>query len=224
MNVPYYTVTESSDSKIIGPDYPQLECIDTDVKDGLDILSLHKGRSIKKVDKIFNLRLPVKGKITDIMSCSWGAGGDFIVSERFYNILRELNCSSVQFFPITFEHKKTLHSNFYFVHFIYKLEKFIDYASSIYNEYFIEDLNKNKPKNYTEFKKLVNTHKKYNYFRLVKTILQDSFPAEEDLFVLSYANQNKYISIRLYDIIKSNKITGLEMKRANDIGFIFRKN
>jgi len=219
MNVPYYTITESSDSKTIGPEYPQMECIDIDIKDGLDTLSLHKGKYIKKVDKIYNLRLPVKGKITDVMSCSLGAGGDFIVSERFFNILRQVNCSSVQFLPITFEHKKSLHSNFYYVHFTYKLEKFIDFERSVYNEYFIEDLNKNKPNNYTEFSRLVNTHKKYNHFQLVKTIFQESFPVEEDLFVLSYANQKKYISTRLCEIIKSKKITGLEIKRTNDIGF-----
>ena len=219
MNVPYYTITESSDSKTIGPEYPQMECIDIDIKDGLDALSLHKGKYIKKVDKIYNLRLPVKGKITDVMSCSLGAGGDFIISERFFNILRHVNCSSVQFLPITFEHKKSLHNNFYYVHFTYKLEKFIDYEKSVYNEYFIEGLNKNKPKNYTEYSRLVNKHKKYNHFRLVKTIFQETFPAEEDLFVLSFANQNKYISTRLFEIIKSKKITGVEIKRANDIGF-----
>lgn len=219
MEVRYYTITPSSEPKTIGPEYPQMECIDINIKDGLDTLSMNKGKRVTSVGRIYNLRLPVKGKITDVMSCSLGAGGDFIVSENFYNTLSEVNCSSVQFLPITFEHRKILCSNFYYAHFTYKLETFIDFERSVYNDYFIENINKNKPKNYTEFSRLVNAHKKYNHFRLIKTIFQESFPLEEDLFVLSFANQKKYISARLYDIIKSKKITGLEIEQANDISF-----
>ncbi|HLO38893.1 MAG TPA: hypothetical protein VK173_10390, partial [Lacibacter sp.] len=132
------------------------------------------------------------------------------------NILSELNCSSLQFFSVEFMHKNEQYTNFYYVHFIYELEKYIDFQKSSYDDFFIKGINKNKPTNYQEFSKLVDLHKKYNHFRVKETFLKQ-FPLDEDLFVLSFANQKKYISERFRRIITSEKVTGVEIHSATDI-------
>lgn len=213
----FYTITTTTNSKIIGSDYPQMECIDVKQIDGLDKISEHKGEKIDSVNKIYNLRMPVRSKITDVISCSLGAGGDFVISEKLYLILKHCECSSLQFFPITFEYKNELYTNFYWVHFVYKLEKFIDFERSDYDNLFIKAINVNKPINYNEFSRLIENHKKYNHFRLTKTVLKKDFPIHEDFFVLSFANQKKYISERLYRKILLEKITGLDIDVAHDI-------
>lgn len=213
----FYTIKESISSKVIRPEYPQMECIDISIKDGLDKICKLKGKRTSKVGKIFNLKLPPKSKLTDVISCSLGAGGDFIVSKRVHDIMKELNVSSVQFFPIQFEHKEELFTNFYYAHFVYELEKFIDFKKSSYDPFFVKGINSNKPKNYEDFSKLVELHKKYNHFRLAKTFLQKQFPFDEDLFVLSFANQKRYIGERCYSIIKTENITGIDIDLATDL-------
>ncbi len=212
----FYTIKESSSPKIIGPDYPQMECIDISVSDGLDDISILKGKRAAGIGKMFNLKLLPKAKLTDVISCSLGAGGDFIVNQKVYNILSELHCSSVQFFPVEFMYKDVQYTSFYYVHFVYELERYIDFKKSTYNDFFIKGINKNKPQDYPEFSKLVDLHKKYNHFSLKKTFLKQ-FPIDEDLFVLSFANQKKYISDRLCQIIKSENVTGIEVESASDI-------
>lgn len=214
----YYSIDTTCEPKVIGSDYPQMEILHDDVIDGLDLLSRRKGKLVQRARRIFNLKMGRGAKLTDVISCSLGAGGDFIVSKRFYEILTALNCNSVQFFPMQFRFKSDIIRDYRWVHFTYAFESHIDFFKSEYDETIMKGMNKNKPASHKEYLKLIDTDSgKYNWLRLKKTHLKKTFPVKEDLFVLCQANQKKYVSPGLYNKIIGKKITGLDITELNDV-------
>jgi hypothetical protein len=219
-NQAYYFIDESIDTKIIGPHYPQIELIDVKIEDGLDEIAHSKGRRMKKVSKVFNIKLPARGKLTDAISCSLGAGFDLMVSNKLYKILKTFSCTSIQFFPVTFQHKNETISNYRWIHFTYELEHHIDFSASTYDPAILKKINSNKPATYKDYLSIIKTDAgKYNWLRLSKTVLKKTFPKEEDFFMLCAANQKRYISEGLYEELIKNKITGLDFHKGKDLQF-----
>lgn len=216
----YLCVDTTADPKIIGPLYPQMECIEINLVDGLDKISENKGLKVGGVDRIHNLKVGKGGKLTDIMSCGLGAGGDFLISNKFLTILKNFQTDGLQFFEMEFQFNKKIISDYKWAHFVYAWAKHIDFANSEFDDYQIEDINNHKPQSYAEYVKMIKHGVgKYNRLRLKKTVLKNSFPLEQDFFVLCQANQKKYISTPLYSEIIKNSITGLESFPANDLIF-----
>lgn len=213
-----YKIKPSSTQKIIGPTYPQTEYCDLQINDGLNILSLNKGIRLDNLPEIFNVKMSKKAKLIDVISCSLGSGGDFIVSEKFVHVVDKFKCSTIQFFSMKLLFEKEVLENYYWCHFVYEQEQGINFSNSSYDENQLPAINKNKPTDFSEYRKLVEAHKKYNQFRLIKTILRKEF-SFDDFFVLGYPNQNKYVSESLMEAIIEAGITGLDIEKAINIKF-----
>jgi hypothetical protein len=209
----YYTL----DIKFIGNS--QLEVISLDIEtDGLNILSHHKGKSVKSSIAIENAKLDGRAKLLDFLRCSLGAGNDFTASEDVCSILRKFNCESLQFFSFSFPYGTKIVDNYFYVHFTYKYASLIDYFNSEYDEMTMEHLNGVKPEDYDAYIAACKTDfGRYNRLRLKSTKLRSDFPIEQDIFMLNISNQKIYISERLYSELKKHKFSGVSFKQAVDL-------
>jgi hypothetical protein len=211
-----FILKESTDAKIIGRSFPQTEIINIDASDGLDILSENKGLRIENLEPIDNVKFSNGAKLTDVVSCSLGAGGDIIVSKKFVSVLRQFGYSSVQLFPMKILYRTDTLEDYFWCHFVYEFEKGLDFQKSVYDNKRLPEINDQKPLNYPDYQGLVSRHSKYNDFRLIKTVLNKTYPFD-DLFVLGYPNQNIYLSKRLQEALRDTKISGLDIVPAKNI-------
>jgi hypothetical protein len=216
----YFVLDLSADGKVIGAEYPQLEEAKADVRDGLWELAYAKGKRLKSVSPISNLKLGKRNKLTDVLSCSLGAGGDFVISSKVFEILKDFNTQSLQIIPTTILHKGANLGNFYWIHFTYAFEKFIDFANCTYDMKMLSDTGFTAPESYEEYNEAISSDLgKYNWLRMTRTVLGESFPANEDIFMLCRANQRVYVSVDLMSAFHQKKITGCDFKEASDLFF-----
>jgi hypothetical protein len=218
----YFVIENSTDHKIIGSEFPQ--CIGT-VKGYNDEyenpLSLyyfahHKGKQIDFTPDLSAIRIGLKTKLTDSVSCSLGPGNDWVISSKFKNLLKPFITSPLQLFQCVLNRKEERFT-YWWVHYIYDLEKQVNYTQSSFthpDEKLLPKLA--KIKTYEDYRLFYEQEDEYGLIRATKTVL-NSPPL--DFFLVGQFNQQHYISERLRDEMQLKGLKGITYKEAADIVF-----
>lgn len=95
----FFILKLSGDSKVIGPNYPQV--ITTDEPHNISIKKIYSARNVlPDLDiKLPNLILRSKAKVTDFISTSFQTMHGFFISERVKNIVNRFQHTELSFFP-----------------------------------------------------------------------------------------------------------------------------
>ena len=218
----YFSLTETTDEKIIGKHYPQCSGFLTGYNNEYEnpysmfCFAYQKGKRINYKPDLSSIKIPEKTKLTDLISCSLGPGNDLVVSERLKNILNESKSSQYQIFE-TLLNKKNERFKYWWIHFIYDLEKTVDFeASTLFHAN--KSLNKKVKsiKNYSEYLEFYDNEDTFGLVRTTNTVLKHE---PLDFFIVGQFNQTRYVSEKLMNRINSEGITGIEFAEANDIHF-----
>jgi hypothetical protein len=219
----YFVISESTDSSIIGPSYPQCTGFlrgylnERENKRSLYYFADFKGEKIDFIPDISAISVKERTKMTDLISCPLGPGNDKVISEKFYTIIQKVSKSRIQFFDCILN-KKNEKFRYKWVHFIYNLEKYVDYRKTTFfhPDMIIFDKTK-KIKSYKDFIFFYDTHDTYGFIRSEKTCIKHK---PLDFFVAGRFNQKCYVSENLKSKIESIGLTGIEFILAKDIVFI----
>ncbi len=222
MNHKYFILEKSCDPKIIGNKYPQ--CIGTlgtynnDYKNNKSLyyFAHQKGVKIEYTPDLNSIVIGNKTKTTSLISCSLGPGCDIIVSHKFKAILESFTTSHIQFFDCTL-HQNKASFEYYWIHFIFSLERLVDYENSLF---FHPDIAINPHisniKNYNNFIEFYNTIDTFGNITSKKIILNTK---PIDFFIIGRFNQKIYVSEKLKNKIIETGLTGMEFSNTNDINF-----
>lgn len=216
----YFHLDRTADTKIIGNYYPQCKGVikgyDNEAENSLYNFGHHKGQKVAFTPNLDGITIHKNSKLTDVISCSLGPGNDLIISERFYNLLKLFKKSLIQFFDCYIYHRER-RLKYVWVHFIYDLEKKIDYKKSLFihpDDSLLGEIN--KITSYNEFIDFYENKDKFGFIKAQKNVLNTE---RLDFFVIGRYNQKTYISKRLRDVILNEKITGIDFNEVSDIEF-----
>ncbi len=218
----YFSITESTDEKIIGMHYPQcaglLKEYNNDYENpySLYYFAHQKGKRVNYKPDLSSIKILERTKLTDLISCSLGPGNDIVVSSRLKNIIKESKASQYQIFE-TILNKKNVKFKYWWIHYIYNLEKVVDYEASRFSH--TNDKLSLKAKNiksHKEYKEFYDKEDTYGLIRATNIVLRHK---PLDFFIVGQFNQTHYISKELKDRLVNEGITGLEFLEANDIHF-----
>ena len=219
----YYLFKESIDHKVIGSHYPQcsgvLDGYDNEYENQYSLYRFahQKGIEINYVPDLTAIKIFERTKVTDVISCGLGPGNDLVISPKFKSIITEFSSSKYQLFEATVNKKKEKFQ-YWWVHYIYDLEKFVDFKSSTFFHVKAELKEKaDKIKNYQDYRKFYDEEDKLGFIKTTNTVLKH---APLDFFMVGQFNQTHYISQALKDRLVSENITGIEFELAEDIHFI----
>ena len=131
------------------------------------------------------------------------------------NTIREFQTSEIQFFDCIL-HKKQVPLNFQWVHFVYNLEKVVDYKRTIFTHP-DENLHK-KMKAINSYSSYIDFYENDDEWGLLRAdkVFIDHEPL--DFFLIGHFKQNIYVSERLKDEIFP-KFTGFDLRKSSDIFF-----
>lgn len=216
----YFHLDRTSDTKIIGNYYPQCKALtkgyNNEAENSFYNFAFHKGRKVNFIPNLDGIIIHKTSRLTDVISCSVGPGSDLIISERFYNLLKSFKTSSIQYFDC-YIYKGESRSKYIWVHFIYDLEKYVDYRDSLFthpDESLLAEIK--EIASYKDFMDFYEQKDKFGFIKAKKISLNAAGP---DFFVIGRFNQKAYISERLRGVILNEKITGIEINEVDDIEF-----
>lgn len=213
-----FYLDRTSDTKEIGPYYPQCkglikEYINT-TQNSIMNFANYKGRKVDFIPNLDGISIYKSTKLTDVISCALGPGNDLIISKRFFDLLKNFNTSPVQYFNCTI-YKGEDKIKYVWLHFIYELEKVVDYKRSLLthpNDSLSEDIK--MVTDYEKYREFYDTKDKYGLVKAKKVVIKN---LNMDFLVIGQYNQKVYISEKLRDAIVRNKITGIDIREADDI-------
>jgi hypothetical protein len=218
----YYSFTDSTDTKVIGSHFPQcagvLPGYNNEYENRLSLyyFAHQKGRKINFMPDLSAIKILERTKLTDLISCSLGPGNDLVVSTKFKDLIQKYNCSKYQLFQATLNKKKETFQ-YWWIHYMYTLEKTVDYEASTFfhaDEGLSEKAN--SIKSYKEYKDFYDKEDTFGLIRATKTVLKHK---PLDFFIIGQFNQTHYVSESLKQKIIDVGITGIEFKEATDIQF-----
>ena len=131
----FYILDHSIDHKIIGSEFPQctglLKKYNNEYENPLSLyyFAHKKGKKIDYQPDLSAIKIGLKTKLTDCISCSLGPGNDLIISSKFKSVLNKFKTSPLQLFKCVLNRKEEKF-NYWWVHYIYSLEKEVDYTKS----------------------------------------------------------------------------------------------
>lgn len=158
-------------------------------------------------------------KLTDILSATMLGGSGLFISEKFKSLLELFRISDHNFFQAQINHKGTTYDNYYWLHLMSDLRKFIDYKHSeffarVSNFTYNENLHFESTEDTIEF---YNKIDKFHTLQARKLVFKPDCQLDFDLFYISNFDKNIYISERLKNAILDNKITGASIVRSDII-------
>lgn len=213
----YYRVSKTSRASVIGSEYPQIIGLinNKDVRD-LDNLSVLKGNLIDAIPHSSYLELDNKAKWTDVLSCSLGIGIDYIVSPIVLEILSKFSVSDHQKIKVTVN-KQSESRDYWWIHFIFNLDKHINYNKSIFYHPSNEELNL-KAKYINSYNDLQGFYKLdwLKRLRFKKIFLRGK---KLDFFLLGYLCQDVIISETVKREFEKSKVTGIEYVKIDSVEF-----
>ena len=216
-----YIIQNCTNKKTIGSDYPQcislIKNYDVTEFNSITNFSSYKGKKVAFIPNLDGLKLDLKAKLTDFISCGLGPGNDSIISHNFFKILEKSVTSSFQQFNCSlYQNDEAM--EYVWLHYIYTLENKVDFAKSEFTHVDISlQSHLQKISSYNDFEYFYNTYDEYGLIRAKKTILK-SPPL--DFFVIGRFNQKHYVSERLKNEMECIGITGIEFEEADDMIFI----
>jgi hypothetical protein len=218
----FYILDHSTDHKVIGSEYPQctgvLKGYDNEYENPFSLyyFAHQKGKKIDYQPDLSAIKIGLKTKLTDCISCSLGPGNDLVVSSKFKNTLKTFKVSPLQLFKCVLNRKEE-QFNYWWIHYIYSLEEQVDYMKSTFahsNEKLHAKLM--NVKSYEGYRSFYDNDDTYGLVMATKTVI-DSPPL--DFFVVGQFNQKHYASERLKDALEIRGITGVTFKEATDVYF-----
>jgi hypothetical protein len=218
----FYIINNSIDNKIIGNEFPQctgtLKGYNNEYENPLSLyyFAHQKGIEIDYEPDLSAIKVGLKTKMTDYISCSLGPGNDSVISSKFRNLLKRYKTSPLQMFKCILNRKEE-QFKYFWIHYIYSLEKIVDYRQSVFshpNEKFESKLR--SIKSYEDYRYFYDNDDTYGLIRADKTVLN---AAPLDFFVIGQFNQKHYVSEGLKDALEIKGISGLTFKEATDIHF-----
>jgi len=134
----FYILEVSVVHKVIGNDFPQciglLKGYINELSNPLSLYSFahRKGERIDYRPDLSAIKVGIKTQLTDLVSCSLGPGNDLLLSTKFKNIIKSFKTSPIQIFP-AFLNRKSEIFKYWWIHFIYSLERKVDYENSVFS-------------------------------------------------------------------------------------------
>lgn len=179
-------------------------------------LRTKKGLRINYIPDLSSIKIGSKTKLTDLISCSLGPGNDYIISPRFRELIKKYKTSDIQFFDC-FLHQKGGSFKYCWVHYIYTLEKVVDYCKSDFSHTDEKLLDKiGKIKNYQDFLNFYDNDDMYGFIKSKRIVLKHE---PLDFFVIGRYNQKHYVSKRFKEELVRTGISGTTFEEADDIVF-----
>jgi len=218
----FYILDHSLEENIIGDDYPQctgvLKDYNNDFKNSLSLyyFAHQKGKKINYKPDLSAIKIGRKTRLTDCISCSLGPGNDLVISYKFKNLLKNFKTSPLQLFNCVLNRKEE-QFNYWWVHYIYTLEKEVNYHKSTFrhsNEKLQAKLK--SVKSYEDYRSFYDNDDTYGLVRASTTVI-DTSPL--DFFIVGQFNQKHYVSQRMKDELEIKGISGITFKEATDIFF-----
>jgi len=209
----YYILKYSTDNKIVGNTYPQIQ----QMIDGYNYSSensLWNVEPTKIPDFTPNLngfKLKSKAKLTDFLSVSVINYG-FLISNQAKSILSnfELPIENKFYNAVVYNGKANYGFNLF--HFSCDLTKFIDFKrTEFYLENYLERKNIDKTIYISDFKILIDKYFPEYEIKTDKIIFENNFENKFDIFKITTLDTYPYISHRLKTALEEAHITGIEI-------------
>ncbi|MGV3695876.1 imm11 family protein [Flavobacterium sp.] len=208
---PYYILKNNLDDKIVGKDYPQVDC-----------LTMHQAHLITSwhlFDPKPNLKFELKKRaiLTDVLNdITIGGGTGFLITKKTKEILEKFNIMRHQYFKSLVIDKDN-ELEYYWLHLSEPdLTKSLDYKKTVF--YRTEWTFREEPielTSYEHYQDLKSKDKEASFgVEIDKIVLSESFDENLDLFTFLPFDNNVYISERLKVAIEERNVTGFKIEKA----------
>ncbi len=216
----YLNISFSTEPKEVGNQFPQTNYIDLSIAHSL------KFDEFPKADIKFNrIELYKSAKLTDVISTAAISAHAFILSNKGLRIFEKFNLGNHKIYPANVFYKGTKHE-FYVLHFINDLHKFLDfkqskfYVANILGGYAF-DIDIDSEDDYESKRQLVKNGqypetKDWWYVRLKWGVFRENISIP-DIFNIFSSNTQSYISKDLGMAILKNELTGFSMDRVYNL-------
>lgn len=219
----YYIFDLSTDSKIVGTDFPQaykfIKEYNPNGTHAIFELYKYKTKFPDFIPDLSGIMLSGRAKLTDFISNAFGA---IIVSPKGKDLLQRFNLCPHRFYPCTL-HSRGESYDYFWLQLISDYSDYVDYKETTFVEYnfserrgFISVESKDEMlKKREEIKKL---YEGTNWTIWGDEIVMSSeFNKALDLFIISRIDGSTYISERLQNEIVKNNLTGCELSPAEKL-------
>lgn len=207
----YYTLKNDLDDKIVGKDYPQVDC-----------LTMHQAHLITSwhlFDPKPNLKFKLKKRaiLTDVLNKSAISSTGFLINSKTKGIFDEFNMMRHQYFDTTVETKKGEVLNYFWLHLTEpQLTEELDFHKTVFYEtewtFRKEPITLNSYNHYKELK-AKDTEASFGV-EIDKIALSDNFDNNLDMFTFLPFDNKVYISERLKNAIEENEIIGFKIEKV----------
>jgi hypothetical protein len=219
----YYIFEPACNTSETGSEFPQVQ----KMAPGYDYKSPNSVYALTKATEEFPGFTPnldyfivhAKAKLTDLLSATTVDGG-FLISPRFKMLWEKFILTSHRFYPAKVLYKKRFYE-FYWLHIISNLTRFVDYRKSTFFAYYNYRHNlgyisiKSKEDLAIKKAKIKKDNPEKTITIWAETIcLNEHFDKSLDLFTVGGFDSNYYISERMKAVIESEKITGCNIHSA----------
>ncbi len=214
MKFEYYTISNSTDEKIVGREYPQVDCL-TQAR----AHAISSWQTYSNV-KTLKFELNKKAKLTDVLSdVSLSGSTGLLINDKVKAIFEKFNLMNHQYFDAIVVTPKDGEIPYSWLHLsdpemIHKL----DYTKSIFfrTEYTFRE-EEIELASYAEYERHMDDDKDASFgVELDKIALNDSFDRSIELFTFLPFDNEIYISKELCDELLNNEITGIELEKASN--------
>lgn len=188
--------------------YPQVKC------DSVPVMQLITPWKIFPENLItLDFTFDNRARITDVLNKLCGPITDFLISEKFKNIISDCKIMNHQYFKALVKTKKE-NLIYYLLHLSQPdLVNYIDYKSSLFYETEWE-FRKGPIKidSYEHYERLHAQDKEAKFgVSIDKLVMNDDFDRSIDMFFFLPFENKVYISERMRKLIEENNITGLDI-------------
>jgi hypothetical protein len=207
----YYSIENQTNTKEVGPDYPQANCLTQPYAHEI------KFNSFPNFEPKLIYELSKRAKLTDVLSQAAISAHGLLVGERFKIILQGFNLMKHKFYPVTIQTKKGI-EQYYWLHLVdSSFINVINYnASKFYwtKSTFRKDVI--KLTSFDEYQKLKKENGILWGVSIDEIKLNESFDSNLDLFSSIPFDMGIYVSDRLKKKIEEEKITGIQINEATN--------
>ncbi len=223
----YYIFKPAVDTPETGSQYPQVQ----KMSPGYDYKAPNSVHALSKAYNHFPEYAPnfdyfvvhSKAKLTDLLSLAVLRGG-FLISDKLKTVFEKFNICQHKYYQVRLSHRDNFYDNYYWMHMICDLTRFVDYGKSKFFIYLNYAHNLGTIDT-TSFDDLTQKEKKLQADNPGKTLviwgekikLNNSFDKSLDLFKISSFDNNYYVSEKLKDELISRKITGCNIYTADNL-------
>lgn len=218
----YLRLSNSTDLKVIGRQYPQTDYINLGLAHSLKFHELSNNPI-----NFERIELYKSSKLTDNISTAAISAHAFVLSKRALDVFRQFDLGEYKIYPATIFHKG-IANEFGVLHFTNDLQGELDFkkskfhVSNILGSYEF-DIPINSQDDYEKKRQLVKNAEypgteKWWYVNLKYGLFKNGKDTKTpDLFTIFSSSDNPYISAELGQAIIDNKLTGFQIDRIYNL-------